>query len=129
MSVERKHVLTLGPLTHPATGKVIDINEEFVENLRQNLIYSNPEYVPIVMYANGGEEPQRHVGEVNTLAVEGDKVYAEFVLDIDLDLKRYDAFPMMHLNYHETGLGLDVGPALIHILLKPRPVVTGPSGL
>jgi len=128
----RKHLLTKGPLRHPATGKVIDIDDDFVSKLKKNF---DDGVCPIVQVplANDknehSEDPNRNIGEVVDVEVAGDKVYA--VLDIrdpahaDRMGKTYlGASAMLSLDYENTKTGEKVGPTLLHSCVTNRPYVT-----
>lgn len=124
----RKRILTMGPLTHPQrSGQIIDIDDEFVSSLQRNL--SVMDCTPMVRYNSHTEDPMYRCGEVTGIVVDGDEVFTEFELDQPLDLSLFDAVAMIIENYLDTRTGEKVGPALIHVLLKGKPVVLGPSGL
>lgn len=123
--LERKRILIKGPA--PSNGPVnrhFDIDDAFVESLQRNLQDKVLDYVPVVAYNSHTWDPSQFRGEVKGIVVEGDEVYAELDYTRDItDLKPYDVYPMLHLNYRDTRTGEHVGPTLIHVLLKPRPVV------
>lgn len=126
----RKHLLSKGKLVHPKVGTV-DIDDAFVEKLKKNF---DEGVCPIVQVplANKNnehsEEPDRNIGEVVDLQVDGDKVYA--VLDIrdpahaDRMGKTYlGASAMLSLDYVNTKTQEHVGPTLLHSCVTNRPYV------
>lgn len=128
----RKHLLTKGPLRHPATGQVIDIDDDFVTKLKKNF---DDGVCPIVQVplANAknehSEEPDRNIGEVVDVEINGDKVYA--VLDIRdpehaarMGKTYLGASAMLSLDYENTKTGEKVGPTLLHSCVTNRPYVT-----
>src|SRR4051812_11805632 len=78
----RKHLLTKGKLNHPAVGEV-NIDDEFLAHIKKNF---DDGVCPIVQVplANAknehSEEPDRNIGEVVDIQIDGDKLYA--VIDI-----------------------------------------------
>lgn len=129
----RKHLLNKGPLRHPGTGDIIDINDEFVAKLKANFDAGICDIVQVPL-ANAknehSEEPERNIGEVVDIEVQGDKVFA--VMDIrdpahaDRLGKTYlGASAMLSLDYLNTKTGEKVGPTLLHSCVTNRPYVTG----
>lgn len=129
----RKHLLNKGPLRHPGTGDIIQIDDAFVAKLKQNFDNRICDIVQVPL-ANAknehSEEPDRNIGEVVDIEVKGDKVYA--VMDIrdpahaDRLGKTYlGASAMMSLDYTDTKSGEKVGPTLLHSCVTNRPYVTG----
>lgn len=129
----RKHLLNKGPLRHPGTGDVIDINDDFVTALKKNFNDGVCDIVQVPL-ANAKNEhvenPDANIGEVVDIEVTGDKVYA--VLDIrdsshaDKLGKTYlGASAMLSLDYTNTKTGEKVGPTLLHSCVTNRPYVTG----
>src|SRR4051812_7606638 len=105
----RKHLLTKGKLVHPAVGEV-DIDDDFFSKVKKNF---DDGVCPIVQVplANSknehSEEPDRNIGEVVDVQIDGDKLYA--VMDIrDADHaarmgKTYlGASAMLSLDYKNT---------------------------
>lgn len=129
----RKHLLNKGKLRHPATGDLIDINDDFVTKLKSNFDKGVCDIVQVPL-ANAknehSEEPDRNIGEVVDIEVADDKVYA--ILDIrdpqhaDRMGKTYlGASAMLSLDYTDTKTGAKVGPTLLHSCVTNRPYVTG----
>lgn len=129
----RKHLLNKGPLRHPGTGAIIDINDDFVAKMKKNFDDGVCDIVQVPL-ANAKnehtEDPQANIGEVVDIEVKGDKVYA--VLDIRDDAhanklgKTYlGASAMLSLDYLNTKTGQKVGPTLLHSCVTNRPYVTG----
>lgn len=129
----RKHILNLGELRHPTTGKKIAIDDKFAKQLQDNFKagYCDIVQVPLADADNKhSEAPERNIGEVVDIEVKDKKVYA--VLDVRDDShadklgKTYlGASAMMHLDYTDTKTGKKVGPTLLHSCVTNRPYVTG----
>ncbi len=127
----RKHILTKGDLIHPATGKRIKIDDAFVNQLKRNF---DEKICPIVQVpvANDNnahvEDPDRNVGEVIDVEVNGDKVYA--VIDARRNADKFKdrtyigASAMLSLDYTDTSTGSKVGPTLCHVAVTNRPYIT-----
>ncbi len=129
----RKHLLNKGPLRHPATGNVINIDDDFVGKLQENFNKGVCDIVQVPL-ANAKNEhvenPDSNIGEVVDIEVNGDKVYA--VLDIrdaehanKLGKTYLGASAMLSLDYTDTKTGEKVGPTLLHSCVTNRPYVTG----
>ncbi len=129
----RKHLLNKGPLRHPVSGAVINIDDDFVSKLQTNFNNGVCDIVQVPL-ANAKNEhvenPDANIGEVVDIEVNGDKVYA--VLDIrdaahaDKLGKTYlGASAMLSLDYTSTKTGEKVGPTLLHSCVTNRPYVTG----
>lgn len=129
----KKHLLNFGPLRHPATGAIINIDETFVNTMKRNFDNGVCDIVQVPL-ANAKnehtEDPERNIGEVVDLQVEDKKVYA--VLDVRDDThaaklgKTYlGASAMLSLDYTDTKTGSKVGPTLLHACVTNRPYVTG----
>lgn len=129
----RKHLLNKGPLRHPGTGDIIDVDDDFITRLKKNFDEGVCDIVQVPL-ANGknehSEDPERNIGEVVDLEVQDGKVYA--VLDIrdpshaDRLGKTYlGASAMLSLDYTNTKTGEKVGPTLLHSCVTNRPYVTG----
>lgn len=130
----RKHILTKGPLRHPKTGEVIQIDDDFLAKLTSNF---EAGICDIVQFPLAGpdnehtEAPDRNAGETIGLEVEGDKLYA--VIDVrdeataaGLTAKRIlGASAFLHRNYTDPKTGKQVGPTLLHVAATNRPYVTG----
>ncbi|KAI4218543.1 MAG: hypothetical protein L6R40_008769, partial [Gallowayella cf. fulva] len=127
----RKHILTKGDLIHPATGKRIKIDDDFVGKLKSNF---DKKVCPIVQVplANDSnqhvEDPDRNVGEVIDVEVHGDKVYA--VIDARRNADKFKdrtyigASAMLSLDYTDTSTGMKAGPTLCHVAVTNRPYIT-----
>ncbi len=127
----RKHILTKGDLIHPATGKRIKIDDDFVGKLKSNF---DNKVCPIVQVplANDSnqhvEDPDRNVGEVIDVEVQGDKVYA--VIDARRNADKFKdrtyigASAMLSLDYTDTSTGQKAGPTLCHVAVTNRPYIT-----
>lgn len=126
----KKHLLSKGKLQHPKVGEV-DIDDDFIAKLKKNF---DDGVCPIVQVplANAknehSEEPDRNIGEVVDLQIDGDKVFA--VMDIrDPDHaarmgKTYlGASAMLSLDYVNTKTQESVGPTLLHSCVTNRPYV------
>jgi hypothetical protein len=129
----RKHLLNKGPLRHPKTGQIIDVDDDFISRLKANFDNGVCDIVQVPLAdANNAhsEDPERNIGEVVDIEYTGDKVYA--VLDIrdpthaDKLGKTYlGASAMLSLDYTNTKTGEKVGPTLLHSCVTNRPYVTG----
>lgn len=127
----RKHILTKGELIHPATGKRIKIDDDFVNKLKANF---DNKVCPIVQVplANDSnhhvEDPDRNVGEVVDVEVKGDKVYA--IIDARRNADKFQdrtyigASAMLSLDYTDTNTGKKAGPTLCHVAVTNRPYIT-----
>jgi len=132
-SLFRKHILSMGDLIHPATGKKIKIDDAFVSKMKANF---DNKVCPIVQVplANDSnqhvEDPDRNVGEVIDIEVKDNKVYA--VIDArdpkavaKFQNKTYiGASAMLSLDYTDTNTGLKSGPTLCHVAVTNRPYIT-----
>lgn len=131
--VFRKHILNLGPLIHPKTGKRLQLDEQFYSQLKRNFDAGvSMVQVPLADDRNQhSEAPERNTGEVIGLERDGSKVYA--LLDIRdaavagklADRTLMGASAMISMNYTDTSTGRKVGPALLHSCITNRPYVTG----
>lgn len=129
----KKHLLNLGKLKHPATGRVINVDKEFYDTMKRNFDAGICDIVQVPL-ANAknehSEDPERNIGEVVDIELNGDKIYA--VLDVRDDKhatklgKTYlGASAMLSLDYTDTKTGSKVGPTLLHACVTNRPYVTG----
>lgn len=129
----RKHLLNKGPLRHPVNGAIINVDDDFITKMKKNFDDGVCDIVQVPL-ANAknehSEEPDRNIGEVVDIQVDGDKVYA--VLDIrdpghaDKLGKTYlGASAMLSLDYTDTKTGKKVGPTLLHSCVTNRPYITG----
>lgn len=129
----RKHLLNLGNLRHPTTGKTITVDEKFVTKLQENFKNGVCDIVQVPLANDRNEhteDPERNIGEVVDIQLRDSKVYA--VIDVRDDKhadklgKTYlGASAMMHLDYTDTKTGERVGPTLLHSCVTNRPYVTG----
>lgn len=129
----RKHLLNKGPLRHPGTGAIIDVDDAFVATMKKNFDerVCDIVQVPLANHKNEhSEDPERNIGEVVDIESVGDKVYA--VIDVrdpshaDKLGKTYlGASAMLSLDYTNTKTGKKVGPTLLHSCVTNRPYVTG----
>ncbi len=73
----RKHLLNLGKLRHPATGRVINVDKEFYDTMKRNFDAGVCDIVQVPL-ANGknehSEDPERKIGEVVEIELNGDKI-------------------------------------------------------
>lgn len=128
----KKHLLTKGPLRHPKSGQNIDIDEDFFQKIKSNFEAGVCPIVQVPLADKNNahsEEPDRNIGEVVDVQIDGDKLYA--ILDIrdpahaDRMGKTYlGASAMLHLDYEDTKTGKTVGPTLLHSCVTNRPYVT-----
>src|ERR1700759_4581691 len=79
----RKHLLNKGPLRHPKTGETINVDDAFIAKLKKNFDDKICDIVQVPLANDKNEhteDPNRNIGEVVHIEVNGDKVYA--VMDI-----------------------------------------------
>lgn len=129
----RKHVLNKGPLIHPRTKKVVQIDDEFVNHLVDNFNNGVCDIVQVPLATDSNEhseDPDRNIGEVVDLKVENDKVYA--YIDVrdknaveKMGTTYLGASAFLNLNYFDTSDGQRKGPTLLHTAVTNRPYVTG----
>lgn len=126
----KKHLLTKGKLVHPKVGEVT-IDDEFLSKIKKNF---DDGVCPIVQVplANAknehSEEPDRNIGEVVDVQIDGDKLYA--VMDIRdpehasrMGKTYLGASAMLSLDYTNTKTQESVGPTLLHSCVTNRPYV------
>lgn len=126
-----KHILNKGPLIHPATKNVINIDDDFVNTLRQNFQNGVCDIVQVPLAGDQNqhvEDPDRNLGEVVDIRERNGKVYA--VIDArkkadDFGKTLLGASAMLHTNYVDTRTGKAVGPTLLHVAVTNRPYVVG----
>ncbi len=128
-----KHILNMGQLLHPVTGKPLTIDDQFVNKLKANFENGICDIVQVPLAGPRNEhteDPNRNIGEVVGIESRDGKVYAmidardEAAAD-KLGKTLLGASAMMHLNYKDTKTGKDVGPTLLHVCVTNRPYVTG----
>ena len=126
-----KHILNVGPLLHPKTGKVINVDDTFVATMQDNFAkgYCDIVQVPLANDKNEHvENPGANLGEVVGIRRRGDKVYA--LLDARQDADKFGktylgASAFLSTDYTDTATGNKVGPTLLHVAVTNRPYVTG----
>lgn len=126
----RKHLLTKGTLVHPKVGEV-KIDDEFFTKLKKNFDdgVCPTVQVPLANEKNEhSEAPDRNIGEVVDVQIEGDKLYA--VLDIRdpehaarMGKTYLGASAMLAMDYTNTKTQQQVGPTLLHSCVTNRPYV------
>ncbi len=129
----KKHLLNLGNLRHPATGKIIKVDDEFVTKLKTNFNNKVCDIVQVPLANDKNEhteDPERNIGEVVDIQVENKKLYAFIDVRDDKHAEKMGktylgASAMMHLDYTDTNTGKKVGPTLLHACVTNRPYVTG----
>jgi Mu-like prophage I protein len=132
-TVFRKHLLTLGDLVHPESGKVIKLDDSFYSQLEANFRNNVTDHVavPLADASNRhSEDPLRNTGEVIGLHRDGRKVF----VDLDIrDPKVVDglrngtllgASAFISMDYKDNQ-GRHRGPALLHSCITNRPYCTG----
>lgn len=127
----KKHILSKGTLLYPdAPGGKVEVDDEFFDKLVANF---SAGYCPIVQVPLAGpknehsEDPERNLGRVVDLVLEGDKLFA--LIDArkhaeDFGKTLLGASAMMSLNYVDTATQKKVGPTLLHVAVTNRPYVT-----
>jgi len=128
----RKHILTKGSLRHPATKQAVSIDDEFFSSLVDNFNNKVCDIVQVPLAGPGNEhteDPTRNIGEVVSLEMSGDKLYA--VIDArdqayadKLGQTLLGASAMIHPNYEDAKTGQKVGPTLLHVCVTNRPYIT-----
>ncbi len=128
----RKHILNRGGLIHPDTGETINIDDSFINTMKQNFTNQICDIVQVPLANDRNEHvenPAANLGEV--VGVEDDpksgKVYA--LVDVRKDAENFGttylgASALFHLNYKNTKTGERVGPTLLHVAVTNRPYVT-----
>src|SRR5882724_8060111 len=74
-----KHILNMGPLIHPKTGDVIDVNEAFVRTMQDNFARGVCDIVQLPLANDSNEHvegPAANLGEVVGIRERDRKVYA-----------------------------------------------------
>lgn len=129
----RKHILNMGDLIHPATGRKIKVDDQFVGTLKNNFDKKICDIVQVPLANDSNqhvENPDRNVGEVVDIEVKNKKVYA--VIDAR-DPKAVEKFKnktyigasaMLSLDYTDTSTGKKSGPTLCHVAVTNRPYIT-----
>ena len=128
-----KHILNKGPLLHPKTGKVINVDDAFVAAMQDNFAkgYCDIVQVPLANDRNEHvENPGANIGEVVGIRSRGDKVYALIdARDEDATKKLgktyLGASAFLSTNYTDSATNNKVGPTLLHVAVTNRPYVTG----
>ncbi len=127
----RKHILNLGPLVHPKTGKVLNLGDEFYATLKRNW---DAKVCPIIQFpaADDGnkhtEDPLRNLGQVTNLSREGSKVYVDLEVPDDATADKVGktvlgASAFLHMDHQDARTGRKVGPTLLHVCATNRPYV------
>ena len=129
----RKHILNRGGLIHPATSETINIDDGFINTMKQNFTNQICDIVQVPLANDRNdhvENPAANLGEV--VGVEDDastgKVYA--LVDVRKDAENFGktylgASAFFHLDYPDTKTGKRAGPTLLHVAVTNRPYVTG----
>jgi hypothetical protein len=126
-----KHILNKGPLLHPKTGKVINVDDAFVATMQANFTkgYCDIVQLPLANDQNEHVEgPAANLGEVVGIKERGGKVYA--LVDARQDADKFGktylgASAFLSTNYTDSATGNKVGPTLLHVAVTNRPYVTG----
>lgn len=126
----RKHILNKGPLIAP-DDSVVDIDDTFVSKLIDNFKSGVVDTVQVPLADDKNrhsEAPDRNIGLVTDIQVEGDKVYA--VVEArrhadDLGEIILGSSPMIYMDYKDTRTGKRVGPTMAHLCATNRPHVLG----
>lgn len=126
-----KHILNMGDLLHPKTGKKIRVDDAFVATMQDNFAkgYCDIVQVPLANDDNKHvESPAANLGEVVGIRKRGGKVYA--LLDARQDADKFGktylgASAFLSTNYTDSATGNKVGPTLLHVAVTNRPYVTG----
>lgn len=129
----RKHLLSTGPLIHPKTGKIVQVDDAFIRTMQENFNAGVCDIVSVPLADKDNrhsEAPERNTGRVVGLEREGGKVYA--VMDIadpevagKLGSTLLGASAMISLDYTDTRTGRKVGPTLLHSCITNRPYCVG----
>lgn len=126
-----KHILNLGPLIHPKTGDVINVDKAFVSAMQQNFAKGVCDIVQVPLANDANEHvegPAANLGEVVGIKERGGKVYA--MLDARQDADKFGktylgASAFLSTNYTDSATGKKAGPTLLHVAVTNRPYVTG----
>ena len=128
----RKHLLTLGPLRHPKTGQMLQLGEDFWQQLKRNFdsgVVPHPA-VPLADAQNRHtEDPLANAGQIVGLERQGNKIYSVIevrrpeVAEGIRNKTLLGASAFLNLNYRDTRSGESVGPALLHHCITNREYV------
>jgi len=126
-----KHILNKGPLIHPKTGAVIDIDDAFVKTMQDNFARGVCDIVQVPLANDSNEHvehPGANLGEVVGIRERDGKVYA--LIDARRDADKFGktylgASAFLSTNYTDSATGTKAGPALLHVAVTNRPYVTG----
>jgi hypothetical protein len=126
-----KHILNLGPLIHPKTGDVINVDKPFVAAMQQNFAKGVCDIVQVPLANDANEHvegPAANLGEVMGIKERGGKVYA--LIDARQDPDKFGktylgASAFLSTNYTDSATGKKAGPTLLHVAVTNRPYVTG----
>lgn len=131
--VYRKHILTKGTLFHPVTGSPIQIDDSFVNRMKQNFTDNVCDIVQVPLANDQNshvENPAANLGEV--VGIEDDKTSGKVYALVDARKHAEDfgktllgASAFFHLNYKNSKTNTRVGPTLLHVAVTNRPYVTG----
>jgi hypothetical protein len=126
-----KHILNLGPLIHPKTGEVINVDGKFVAAMQDNFAKGVCDIVQVPLANDDNkhvETPAANLGEVVGIRQRDGKVYA--LLDARQDADKFGktylgASAFLSTNYTDSSTGKKAGPTLLHVAVTNRPYVTG----
>jgi hypothetical protein len=126
-----KHILNLGPLIHPKTGEVINVDKSFVSAMQQNFAKGVCDIVQVPLANDQNEHvegPAANLGEVVGIKERAGKVYA--MIDAREGAEKFGktylgASAFLSTNYTDSSTGKKAGPTLLHVAVTNRPYVTG----
>jgi hypothetical protein len=126
-----KHILNKGPLIHPKTGAVINIDDAFVSALQQNFARGTCDIVQVPLANDQNEHVETasaNLGEVVAIQERDGRVYA--MIDARQDADKFGktylgASAYLSTDYTDSSTGQKAGPTLLHVAVTNRPYVTG----
>jgi hypothetical protein len=129
-----KHILNLGPLIHPKTGDVINVDDAFVATMQDNFAKGVCDIVQLPLANDSNEHvegPAANLGEVVGIRQRDGKVYA--LLDARQDADKFGktylgASAFLSTNYTDSSTGKKAGPTLLHVAVTNRPYVVNLEG-
>jgi hypothetical protein len=126
-----KHILNFGPLIHPKTGDIINIDDAFARTMSDNFARGVCDIVQLPLANDSNEHvegPAANLGEVVGIRTRDRKIYA--LLDARQDADKFGktylgASAFLSTNYTDSSTGQKAGPTLLHVAVTNRPYVTG----
>jgi hypothetical protein len=126
-----KHILNKGPLIHPKTGDIINVDDAFVHAMQENFANGVCDIVQVPLANDQNQHVETaaaNLGEVMGIRERGNKVYA--LIDARQDAEKFGktylgASAFLSTDYTNSATGKKSGPTLLHVAVTNRPYVTG----